>query len=428
MTTATAPTAGPQAPGARSQPAERRLVRAVALAVLLQWIGAAAILPLLPEYLQRRGASLAVVGGVMAAYFVGALALQFPAGRLADRIGHRKVMLGGLVCFAAASVAFALPLGPLADIVLRALQGAGAGAAMVAGLAMVARAVPLPRRGRAVAFIYGGQLAGFAIGPLAGAVAGVGDMEVLFVGTAGIALAACIPVLLTGSIGPPHESAGLEREAPRTRGLPKLNHALVGAVITAAAIGLPTGVYEACWTLLLELRHAHDWAIALSWTLFAVLFIAMSRPGGWLADHLDRRRLAVAALAWSTGFCALYPFLHSVELLVVLGSLEALGFAVGLPSAQSLLTQGSEPSALGRVQGLFSTSETGATAIGAACGGTLFAVAPFVPFVSGAFLSLVLLSVVIVVWAGVPGPVSALGPRHDAGRGAAPPSVPGIGH
>ena len=124
---------------------------------------------MLPEYLRHRGASDALVGVVMASYFVTALAFQYPAGRLADKVGRRPVLITGLLLYAIGSFGFLAPVGPAVDIVMRGLQGAGAGAAEVSSLAMIAGAVDLERRGRAFASIYGAQLAAMAIGPLAGA-------------------------------------------------------------------------------------------------------------------------------------------------------------------------------------------------------------------------------------------------------------------
>ena len=69
------------------------LVRTLALTTFLLWVGASSILPLLPEYLRDRGASDGLVGIVMASYFVAALAFQYPAGRLADKIGRRPVLV-----------------------------------------------------------------------------------------------------------------------------------------------------------------------------------------------------------------------------------------------------------------------------------------------------------------------------------------------
>jgi DHA1 family multidrug resistance protein-like MFS transporter len=383
-----------------------RLVRALAGATFLLWLGASAILPLLPEYLRHGGASDAVVGLVMAAYFVAALVSQYPAGRLADRVGRRRVLLGGLCCYAAGSAAFLAPFGPVADIALRALQGAGAGAAEVAALAMVSGAVPLDRRGRAFGSIYAGQLGGMAVGPLVGSVVGLGAMHATFVGAALAALAAGVPVVASAAVGAhgaptrgvdvarlaggsaaPDDAGGSAQPGPRRsraagrRGIPP---GAPGALVAAAAFGFVIGVYESCWTLLLVQRHARPWQIGLSWTLFALPFAAMSGPGGWLADHADRRWLVVGSLTSSIGFCALYPFVHPVVLLLALGPLEALGAAIALPSAQSLLTQGARPTELGAVQGLFSTSQTGAIAVAAAAGGTLFGLAVWAPFVAGA--------------------------------------------
>jgi len=404
------------------QPAER-LVRTLSLAILVQWLGASAILPLLPLYLRHRGGSDAVVGAVMASYFAAALIFQYPAGRLADRIGRLPVLLMGLVVYALGSALFLVPVAPVADVMFRGLQGAGAGAAEVAALAMVSHAVPLARRGRAFASIYGAQLGGMALGPLFGSLAGVGAMSVLFLAAGVAALLACIPVFLgtpaeirksrrTGEPHRPVPERSRQKWVPNS--LPRLSRPLVGAALAAAALGLTSGVYESCWTLLLDLRGAANWEIGLSWTLFATPFVAMSRPGGWLADNFDRRWLAVGALAWSVAFCATYPFLHQVVLLVILGGVEALGFAVALPSVQSLLTQSSAPTELGRVQGMYATSQTGATAVAAACAGALFGVAPWVPFISSAACAFLLLGSVAVVWRRVVGRVSHVGGVGDS--------------
>jgi DHA1 family multidrug resistance protein-like MFS transporter len=376
--------ASPESPSQTSTVANgQSLVRALALTTFLLWLGASAILPLLPEYLRDRGSTDAIVGVVMASYFVAALACQYPAGRLADKVGRRPVLIVGLVLYAVGSFGFLAPVGPAADIGLRSLQGAGAGAAEVAALAMVAGNVVLERRGRAFASIYGAQLAAMAVGPLVGSLIGLSAMSVVFFLAGAIALAACLPAIAGGVVA----RADTDYTATNrlsNRGLPRLNRSLVGALCTAGALGLTIGVYESCWTLLLESRHAHDWQVGLSWTLFAVPFVAMARPGGWLADHADRRWLVIGSLTSSVFFCSLYPFVTNLPLLLALGGLEAVGLAIALPSAQSLLTQSSAEGELGRVQGLFSTSETAAIAVSAGVAGALFGLATWAPFVAGA--------------------------------------------
>ncbi len=378
-----------------------RLVAVLALAVAIASLGANAFLPLLPEYVRHQGGSDALVGVIMASFFAAGLLAQFPAGWLADRVGGRPVLLGGLLVFSGASLAFATGVGPLGAVLLRSLQGVGAGAELVAALAMLSLAVPIERRGRAVGTIYGALLAGAAVGPLVGSLAGLDHLPAVFVASAVASVAACIPVLVGTQPGP----RGSRPPAPPLPADLWRRRALVGALITAAANGLVIGVYESCWTLLLQYRGAEAWQIGLSWTLFSVPFVAMSRPGGWLADHFDRRPLVIVPTVVSIAFCATYPFVASLPLLLAFGALESAGIAVALPAAQSLLTQDVPAEIQGRVQGLFATSETGATAVSAFAGGALFGAAPWAPFVAGAAGALALTAVLPVLWAPVRGRV-----------------------
>ena len=174
--------------------------------------------------------------------------------------------------------------------------------------------------------------------------------------------------------------------------------------------------------MLLHQRGAAAWQVGLSWTLFAVPFVLMARPGGWVADHLDRRVLVMCALLLTLSFCATYPFLTEIAWLLGLGAVEAIGAAVALPSIQSLLTQDTEPDAFGRVQGAYATAETAAIAVAAAASGALFAVASWVPFVGAATLGGILVATLPVVWAPVSGRV-----RDTAAR-EVPAATPGVAH
>src|SRR4051794_4097774 len=80
-----------------------RTLTALVAAVFVQGIGASAVLPLLPLFLRGHGTSDAAVGAVMASFFVAGVLTQYVAGHLSDRSGHRQVIVGGLVLYAAAS-------------------------------------------------------------------------------------------------------------------------------------------------------------------------------------------------------------------------------------------------------------------------------------------------------------------------------------
>lgn len=403
-------TAPPSPPDGTPSDGTVRLIRTLTLTVFLQWMGATAIVPMLPVYIRRLGGTDALAGLVMASFFAAGVLSQYPVGRLADRIGRRPVLVSGLVVYGAASLLFLAPIQPSVAIVLRALQGVGAGAAAVASLAMISSSVSEERRGRAFASIFGGEIAGMAVGPLVGSVLGVRNMWVIFLGSGLISFAACVPALRLRE-GPRVMADRAAAADHRTRGttppLDRLvvNRSMAGALITGSVLGLANGVYEICWTLLLVSRGASSWEIGLSWTLFAIPFVLAAKPSGWLADHMDRRILVLVGSGLAASLCASYPFIHGVPVLIVLAAVEALGFAAAMPAGQSLLTQGSPPAQIGRVQGLFATCQTACTAVAAAAAGAAFAIAHWIPFVGASSAVMISLAVAGVIWRKVPGQV-----------------------
>lgn len=106
---------------------------------------------------------------VLNAFTIVFAALLIPAGKLADRIGHRRMFLIGSALFTVASVACGLA--PTAEVLIafRVLQAAGAAALIPASLALVMHAFSHDELPRAVA-IWGvaGAVAG-ALGPTFGA-------------------------------------------------------------------------------------------------------------------------------------------------------------------------------------------------------------------------------------------------------------------
>ena len=379
----------------------RRTVGALIVAVFVQGLGASAVLPLMPLYLRAHGTSTGLVGAIMGSFFFAGVLTQYAAGHLTDRVGHRRVIVGGLGLYAAASVGFIAPISAGGYLTLRALQGVGSGAVQVATFAVVGLVVPLERRGRAFSLIFAAQLAGMAIGPLAGSATGVGNLRWLFIATAAASLAAAIPVIARAGVTPtvPARSAAEGSALVVTR-------ALVGVAFIGIATGLITGVYEACWSLLMHSRGAADWQIGLSWTLFALPFAVFAPIAGRLVDHVDRRWLAGAAVLASCGFAATYPFLGSVSWLLGLGTAEAIATVAAYPAAQSLLSQAATAETSGRAQGFFTTAETASMAAAASVGGALFGAARWLPFVTAAAGGAALLAALPVLWRGVPGHAS----------------------
>src|SRR4051794_39252960 len=106
-------------------------------------------------------------------WIINAYALTFAAGiitaaALGDRLGRRRMYVGGLVLFSVASAACALAPDLNWLIAFRAVQGLGAAIVMPLGLTLLTSSFRADRRG-AVVGIWGGVAGlGVASGPLVG--------------------------------------------------------------------------------------------------------------------------------------------------------------------------------------------------------------------------------------------------------------------
>jgi EmrB/QacA subfamily drug resistance transporter len=106
------------------------------------------------------------------AYLLTLAAFFAFGGRLADTVGHRRMVTIGVVVFAAASAMCGLtPTGGLAEawlVTFRALQGVGGALMFPAALAIVVQTFPLHERGKALAAFFGVAGGLTAIGPILG--------------------------------------------------------------------------------------------------------------------------------------------------------------------------------------------------------------------------------------------------------------------
>ncbi len=117
------------------------------------------------------GASLSELAWIVDVYNLSFAGLMLSAGLLADRLGARRVFLGGLALFLLASALCGLAPTVAALVGARALQGAGAALFLPSSLALLRAAYPdAAARARAVG-VFGGLVAtAAAAGPVLGGI------------------------------------------------------------------------------------------------------------------------------------------------------------------------------------------------------------------------------------------------------------------
>ena len=144
------------------------MIFAVAMIFIDQTIVSIAV----PNIQRELGLSSTGVQWMVNAYLLSLSAFFAFGGRLADTVGHTKMVTLGIIVFAGASALCGLtPKGSFAEawiVIFRAVQGLGGAIMFPAALAIVVQTFPLRQRGRALALFFGIAGGLTAIGPVLG--------------------------------------------------------------------------------------------------------------------------------------------------------------------------------------------------------------------------------------------------------------------
>src|ERR1700678_2822755 len=148
------------------------ILAAMIFAVAMTFIDQTIVSIAAPKIQDDLGLSSSGMQWAINAYLLSLAALFAFGGRLADTVGHRKMVVLGVIIFAASSALCGLtPRGGGAEawiVAFRVLQGAGGAIMFPAALAIVVQTFAMRERGKALALFFGIAGGLTAIGPLLG--------------------------------------------------------------------------------------------------------------------------------------------------------------------------------------------------------------------------------------------------------------------
>src|SRR3954468_23692451 len=199
--------------------------------------GAHSIAASLGGYIHGQHASLLALGLLLAVYDGAEVALKPVFGALADRIGARPVLLGGLLAFAAASAAFVAAGNPAWVGLARFGQGAAAAAFSPAAGVLVSRLTPHTGQGRGFGRYGAWKGLGYTLGPvLGGVLIAVGGYPLLFTTLAvlGVVVAGWAVLVVPAVLPLPRARQTAADLAPRLNSPGLLRPTLALAAATAA--------------------------------------------------------------------------------------------------------------------------------------------------------------------------------------------------
>lgn len=358
-------------------PTERRAVVALASIYALRMMGLFMILPVFALYGETlEGYTPALIGIAIGIYGLTQAALQIPFGMASDRFGRKLMITIGLIIFAIGSVVAAMADTMSGVIIGRALQGAGAIAAVV--MALTADLTREENRLSAMAVIGMSIGAAFAFSLVAGPVLNS------WIGVDGIfwltAVLALVAVVVLHVVVPKPVRCTRHRDAQtvpaqlktviRDAQLLRLDFGILilHMILTATFVVLPLALRDHA-----GLDVADHWYVYLPAMLFSAVLIV---PFVILAEKKRRMK---------TVFSAAVLLLGVAELAFMAGYQSITGIVIGLfifftafnvleATLPSLIAKVAAPDNKGTAMGVYSSSQFMGAFFGGTLGGWLYGV------------------------------------------------------
>ncbi|WP_344618730.1 MFS transporter [Dactylosporangium salmoneum] len=342
-----------------AEPASRSQVVPLFAAGFVTAFGAHSVAASLGGFTESGHASLLALGLLLAVYDGAEVLLKPLFGALADRVGPRPVLLGGLLAFAAASAGFVAAGDAGLVGVARLGQGAAAAAFSPAAGALVARLQPAGRHGRAFGRYGAWKGLGYTTGPLLGGIlVTAGGYRLLFatlsILAAAVAAWAAIAVPATPPLPKARQTVADLARRLTAPGFVRPTVALAGAT---AALSVGVGFLPVAGARDGLAPLATGAVVSLLAAVAAVIqpWAGRARDAGRIGDgpgmaaglSLAAAGLAIAAVAGGAGVTGL----SGVAGLVVAAVAVGAGAGVVTPLGFAHLAASTPPERLGQTMG-----------------------------------------------------------------------------
>lgn len=372
----------------------RNALRVLLVSVFINIAGFSLILPLLPFYGKELGASPIAVALLFSAYSFGNIFGEIYWGRLSDKIGRKRVMIGTMICAALSYVAFAFAPTLVIALIIRIVCGFFSGTLGVAQ-GYIADITPPEKRAQNMGYFGAAFNLGFAFGPAIG-----GLLAIENAGLAGFrppifaagALAATAALWSAFALKETRELGGPVRAQPDfgaafrfvgRDGL--LTRLFLIAFFGIAAFASMEAVFG-LWT-----NHQFGWSARE----VGLTFIAVGSAGmlvqvfllGPLVKRFGEARVIIAALCVLAAAMLLQPVFRNPVASVLLMSLLMVGHSLAFPNVGALVSRATPPETQGSVMGLMMASNALARIIAPPTFGLIYAsVSPDAPYIFGAVM------------------------------------------
>ena len=329
---------------------------------VVQSVGFGMAVPFIAIFLTDTiGASTTGAGAVLALWAAAGILGQPLGGVLADRLGRRPVIVGGLVAAAAAAIAWAFATNVWAVAALTLVWGFGNAVFEPAAGALVADVAPAKLRTEAYGLLHVVNNAGFTLGPpLAALVIWAWSLRAAFF-VAGLTILAYLVIAWRAL--PETRPERREEEAP-ARFREALRDRLLVIVIVGS--GVAAFVYALFESALPVFLHDDRGVPVATWgLLFGInpLLVAVCQYpiSRWAAARSSRAILAAGALLLGGSLALLWPF-ESLAVLAAAIVVFTVGEMLAFPVATAVAAEIAPERLRGSYQGALNLAFEGSWA------------------------------------------------------------------
>ena len=368
--------------------------------VALDLVGFGIVVPILPRYAERFGASPSTVGLLVASFSIAQLVFAPIWGRLSDRIGRKPLLIASLVGTAVGSLLTGLA-GTLWLLFAGRIIDGVSGASVSVAQAAVADIAEPEQRARLLGLLGAAFGLGFVAGPAIGALAVLGGPHVPFFIAAALAGANAViawkrlpeTVSLRANSPEPKEPADAQRGefAGRSSG--------TGSLLLVTFIGmLAFSGFEATFALFAEgrLGISESSTYAVFAAIGVAIVIMQVKVVGPAVRRLGERGAVQLGLAANAGGLVLLAGVHGWARLVVALLLLTVGQGLITPTLASMVAGRVGERRFGQGLGVQQAVGGLARVLGPIAGGVLFQhIAVSAPYVAGAIAVVVALVVLV---------------------------------
>jgi DHA1 family multidrug resistance protein-like MFS transporter len=333
-------------------PVIKKVFPILGFSIFCSTIGIGIIIPLLPLYANKLGATGTWIGVIVATYSISRVIIIPFIGPFSDRKGRKKILVAGLFIFIISSLGYVWANNIASLILIRLIQGMAAGIVLTIAQAYVGDITPVGEEGKWMSYYNVSFVIGIGCGPLMGGL--LSDclgMNAAFYGMAFFNLMAFLGVLFFIP-----ETVRKEKENAPHSSFKEMASSRMMWGVCSFRLGL--SAYRGILIAFLPILGAiyiglSPSQIGILLTVNALVMSVFQIPSGRLADRFNRRALVALGSLLVLASLGFLPSSSSFWSLLVIFVLLSLGDASAMPAVSAMAVEEGKIFGMGMVMAMF---------------------------------------------------------------------------